>query len=209
MCGRYQLVSPRLLAQVYGVKQGRIDELQLASNANVRPTQRVPVLLGEHEGGLDLEVMRWGFVPSWAKDNRGAMINARAEGLADKPMFRKAFKSQRCAIPATGFYEWKAAADGGKGKTPYLFTVEDAEIFAFAGLWDNWQELQTCAIITTTPNELVAPVHDRMPVILRPEDMDEWLDADLRDVGRLGAILQPYSAKRMAATPADAAALRS
>ena len=209
MCGRYQLVNPRLLAQVYGVRQGRIDELQLASNANVRPTQRVPVLLGERGGGRDLATMRWGFVPSWAKDNRGSMINARAEGLADKPMFRKAFKSQRCAIPATGFYEWKAPTDGGKGKTPYLFTVEDAELFAFAGLWDTWQELQTCAILTTSPNELVAPVHDRMPVILRRDEIGEWLDGDLRDVGRLETMLTPYPARAMAATSANEADLRA
>ncbi len=209
MCGRYQLVNPHLLAQVYGVKQSRLDELQLASNVNVRPTQRVPVLLGEHDGGRDLAMMRWGFVPSWAQDHCGGLINARAEGLAAKPMFRRAFTSQRCALPAIGFYEWKAAADGGRGKTPYLFTLADAELFAFAGLWDTWQELQTCAILTTAPNEFVAPVHDRMPVILRREDVDEWLDADLRDVGRLEAMLQPYPAEAMTAAPANAADLRA
>ncbi len=205
MCGRYQLVNPRLLAQVYGVEQRRLDALNLSANVNVRPTQRVPVLLGEHE----LAMMRWGFVPSWAKDNRGAMINARAEGIAEKPTFRRAFQSQRCAIPASGFYEWKAAADGGKSKTPYLFTVEDAELFAFAGIWDTWQDLQTCAILTTAPNELVAPVHDRMPVILRRKDVDEWLDPDLHDVGRLGAMLHSYPASAMAAVPANTADLRA
>ena len=96
-----------------------------------------------------------------------------------------------------------------RGKTPYLFTVEDAELFAFAGIWDTWQELQTCAILTTTPNELVAPVHDRMPVILRREDVDEWLDAICMTSGGLEAMLQPYPAERMAATPADNALLRA
>jgi putative SOS response-associated peptidase YedK len=211
MCGRYQLVRPELLARVYGVEQGQLDALGFVPNANVRPTQRVPVLLGEH----DLALVKWGFVAPWAKDAKSALINARAEGLADKPTFRRAFRSQRCLIPASGFYEWQAAPNGGKRKTPYLFTVKNAELFTFAGLWEVWtdrasgEELRTCAIITTTPNTLVAPVHDRMPVILRREDQDEWVDPDLHDVGRLGALLQPYPAEAMSVVSANSADLRA
>jgi putative SOS response-associated peptidase YedK len=172
------------------------------------------VLLSEHE----LALVKWGLVVPWAKDAKSALINARAEGIADKPMFRRAFRSQRCLIPASGFYEWQAPADGGKRKTPYLFTITDrdadADLFAFAGLWEMWkdrtsgEELRTCAIITTTPNALVAPVHDRMPVILRREDEDEWLDPGEQDTGRLTALLQPYPTERMTALPANQADLR-
>ncbi|HKB49172.1 MAG TPA: SOS response-associated peptidase, partial [Ktedonobacterales bacterium] len=192
MCGRYQLVRPALLARVYGLEQSQLDGLHLAANANVRPTQPVPVLLGEHE----LAILRWGLVAPWAKDARGALINARAEGLAEKPSFRHAFRSQRCLIPASGFYEWQTPPSGTRRtKTPYLFTVTDrdadADLFAFAGLWETWkdhtsgEELRTCAIITTTPNALMAPIHARMPVILRRQDEAEWLDGELHDVGRL------------------------
>ena len=220
MCGRYQLVKPELLAQVYGLEQRTLDALGLVPNVNVRPTQQVPVLLGEHEAH-ELAVMRWGLVPPWAKDTHGALINARAEGIADKPSFRRAFRAQRCLIPASGFYEWQASLAGGKAKkTPYLITVtdreDDADLFAVAGLWETWhdpssggQELRTCAIITTTPNALMAPIHDRMPVILRREDEEEWLDPEARDSGRLTALLQPYPAERMAAVPANAAHLRA
>ena len=210
MCGRYQLVNPRLLAQQYGLAQSALDELGVAGNANVRPTQDVPVLLGE--GGLALA--RWGLIAPWAKDAKASVINARAEGIAEKPMFRRAFRAQRCLIPATGFYEWRATPES-KRKAPYLFTVEDTEIFAFAGLWETWtdrasgEELRTCAIITTGPNELVAPVHDRMPVILRLEDEAEWIDGGLHDAGRLQALLRPYPAEAMVAAPANPADLRA
>ena len=214
MCGRYQLVRPELLAQVYGLEQRRLDALSIAATVNVRPTQRVPVLLGEHE----LALVKWGLVAPWAKDASAPVINARAEGIADKPMFRRAFRSQRCLIPASGFYEWQAPPDGGKRKTPILFTITDrdadADLFAFAGVWETWkdrtsgEELRTCAIITTTPNALVAPVHDRMPVIPRREDEDKWLDPGEQDTGRLTALLQPYPAERMEALRANQADLR-
>src|SRR5260370_5895759 len=119
MCGRYQLVRPQLLARVYGLEQTTLDTLSLTPNTNVRPTQRVPVLLGEHE----LAILHWGLVAPWAKDARGALINARAEGLAEKPSFRRAFRSQRCLIPASGFYEWQPAPSGTRTtETPLPLT---------------------------------------------------------------------------------------
>jgi putative SOS response-associated peptidase YedK len=206
MCGRYQLVQPGLFTHIFGVAPHRVEALALLANADVRSTQHVPVVLDERE----LALMRWGFLPSWAQGSHRAMINARAETIQEKPMFRRAFRAQRCVIPATGFYEWQAAtAHGTPVKTPYLFTVQDQELFAFAGIWDTAQDIQTCAIITTAANALVAPIHDRMPVILHREDIAEWLDPALRDVNQLGALLAPYPAEAMTARPTNPAALRA
>jgi putative SOS response-associated peptidase YedK len=209
MCGRYQLVHPSLMAQRFGVEQQALDVFALAPNVNVSPTQRVPAVLAYHT----LEVLRWGIIQPWAKDMHSAAINARAESIAEKATFRRAFRGQRCLIPASGFYEWQTTAHL-RTKTPFLFTVKDADLFAFAGLYEVWRdpasghELRTCAIITTTPNALVVSVHDRMPVILLPEDEAEWLDLDEHDVGRLGALLRPYPAEAMVATLANRADLR-
>lgn len=210
MCGRYQLVHPGQLARRFGLDRQTLGAFVFTSRVNVSPTQRVPAVLADHL----LEVLRWGLIQPWAKDACSAVISARAESIAEKPTFRRAFRTQRCLIPASGFYEWHTSAHI-RTKTPYLFTVQDAELFAFAGLWEVWhdpadngQELRTCAIITTTPNALVAPVHDRMPVILRPEDEEEWLDLERQDLGHLGALLQPYPAEAMLAMPANTADLR-
>ncbi len=147
----------------------------------------------------ELQVMRWGLVPSWAKDPviGYKTINARAETVAEKPSFRNAFIRRRCLIPASGFYEW---LDVGGRKQPYKFTVTDQKLFAFAGLWEHWQgqhgnELTTCVIITTMPNRVVAQIHDRMPVILDREHYWEWLED--RPLPELQRMLVPYPAENM------------
>jgi putative SOS response-associated peptidase YedK len=143
----------------------------------------------------ELSLMRWGLIPSWAEDSSAAasMINARAETASTKPAFRYALKSRRCLIPADGFHEWMRT---GKGKQPYCFEVNDGELFAFAGLWERWRDasgntLETCSILTTTPNAVTSAIHDRMPVILDSYVFDLWLDPGMRDVGAVSELLKP------------------
>jgi putative SOS response-associated peptidase YedK len=131
-------------------------------------------------------MMRWGLIPSWAKDSSAgaSMINARSETAATKPAFRDVLKSRRCLIPADGFYEWR---HDGKTKQPYCFEINSGELFAFAGLWDRWkhasgQWIKSCSILTTTPNAVTSAIHDRMPVILDPDGYDLWLDSGMTSV---------------------------
>ena len=140
--------------------------------------------------------MRWGLIPSWAKDMSGAalMINARAETAATKPAFRDPLSHRRCLLPADGFYEWKRT---GKTKQPYCFEVDGGELFAFAGLWDRWKDpsgqwIKSCSILTTTPNAVTSSVHDRMPVILDRDDYDLWLDPGMTNVEAVSEMLKPY-----------------
>ncbi|MEK7214662.1 MAG: SOS response-associated peptidase, partial [Chloroflexota bacterium] len=149
------------------------------------------------------EVMRWGLVPSWAKDPSVGyrMINARAETVGEKPSFRQALLKRRCLVPADGFFEWRGA---GKMRVPLRFTLKSGELFAFAGLWEGWRQpdgewLHTCTIITTAPNDLVTRIHDRMPVILRRDAEDVWLDPKMIDVALLRGMLVPYPTAEMEA----------
>ena len=149
--------------------------------------------------------MRWGLIPSWAKEASAAarMINARSETAGTKPAFRDALKSRRCLIPADGFYEWSRT---GTAKQPYCFEVNGGELFAFAGIWDRWRDgngktVETCSILTTTPNAVTSAVHDRMPVILDPDDHDLWLDPGMRDVGAASDLLKLYDARSMRCYP--------
>jgi putative SOS response-associated peptidase YedK len=209
MCGRYQLLHLSRLAERFGLNQYALDRLDLAPATNISPTQRVPVILADHV----VAMLHWGLIPPSALDMRSAIVNARAEAISEKKMFRRAFRSQRCLLPASGFYEWQTSTHT-KAKTPYLYTLADDELFAFAGIWEVWharpsgQEFRTCAIVTTTPNELVAQVHDRMPAILHPEDEAEWLNPQDGDVGRLAGFLRPYPAEAMHTIPANLADLR-
>jgi|SRR5579884_1436059 len=191
MCGRYALLRPNEIYtrfQIPNLLEG------VEANPDVRPTQLAPVV------GMDrrVELMRWGLIPSWAKDPAmGAkLINARAETIAEKASFRKPLRSGRCLIPATGFYEWRPSPSG-RGKVKYLFTRADGELFGFAGLCDTWRDpasgrpVRTYTIITTTPNAVVAPIHDRMPVILRRDAEDIWLDPGEDDPHALLPYLAP------------------
>lgn len=201
MCGRF--VRFRNWADL---KQ-RLDLLtqaELVPNYNVAPTQAV---LAARDCGGELEgvVMRWGLIPSWAKDKKMAQINARADTAATKPMFRSAFKKRRCLILADGYYEWKRS---GKEKQPYYYRLKDDQPFTFAGLWETWhgdgdgEPLSTCAILTTDANELASAVHDRMPVILAGADQLAWMDPQA-DVSHLERMLLPFPADAMMAYPVD------
>jgi putative SOS response-associated peptidase YedK len=143
---------------------------------------------------------RWGLIPSWASDASIGFktINARAETVASKPAFRDAFVSRRCLLPADGFFEWRRS---GREKQPFHFGMQDDSLFAFAGLWDRWRDpagavIESCSILTTTPNSLLADIHDRMPVILRQENYDLWLDPGFKDVKALAEVLVPFDARR-------------
>jgi putative SOS response-associated peptidase YedK len=182
------------------------NELQLPLRFNIAPTQSVAAVraagpLKERE----LVALRWGLVPSWAKDPAigNQLINARAESVADKASFRSAFKRRRCLVLADGYYEWQKQ---GKKKQPFLIHMDDHRPFAFAGLWEQWfglegqPPLESCTIITTQANDFTSHVHDRMPVILDEHDYDLWLDPDVQDRSRLEPLLVPH-VERMAADP--------
>ena len=164
---------------------------------NVAPTQTVAAVRFDAQGGRRHDMLSWGLVPSWSKDTSAAskMINARAETVAEKPVYRAAFKRGRCLIVADGFYEWKRV---GTKKQPYLIGLKDRSPFAFAGLSEHWQKsgqiVDSCAIITTGPNELMQGIHDRMPVILPPSAYDLWLDPEFQSRDKLLSLLQPYPA---------------
>lgn len=184
MCGRFALKAPPAdIASHFGV-----DAVPAAApRYNIAPTQ--PILIVRHrwqqpEAGLEAVHVKWGLLPSWAKDDSMAakLINARAESVAEKPAFRSAFRRMRCLVPADGFYEWEATPSG---KLPWFIRLKSKELLAFAGLWEHWQApdgtpLETATIITTDANELVRPVHDRMPVILQPADYATWLGAQTK-----------------------------
>jgi putative SOS response-associated peptidase YedK len=197
MCGRYSLDAPgRALAELLQLP----SQPALPLRYNIAPTQPVPVAR-DGAGGRELVLARWGLVPHWAQDpsigNR--LINARSETVAEKPSFRDAFRKRRCLVPATGFYE-SLASPGGK--QPFHFRLLGGRPFAFAGLWERWDKgaepVESCTILTTEANAVVRPVHERMPVILRPEDFAGWLDP-LGNPAALQALLRPYPAEEMEA----------
>ena len=173
---------------------------------NIAPTQ--PVAVVPNNGKKELDFFVWGLIPSWAKDPKigSRMINARAETLTEKPSFRAAYRRRRCLILADGFYEWsrERLPDGRDVKTPVYVRLESGEPFAFAGLWEFWQsplgdEVYSCTIITMRPNELLKPIHDRMPLILAPDLYDRWLDQEEKPPEELNDYLAPYPAEEMMA----------
>jgi putative SOS response-associated peptidase YedK len=204
MCGRYRLSRRKQLVEEYF--DAASDEPEWAPRYNVAPTQPIPIIRqNPKEPRRELSLVRWGLIPSWSMDMSGAaiLINARSETAATKPAFRDPLASRRCLVPADGFYEWQRT---GKVKQPYCFEVNDGELFAFAGLWDRWKDLsgqwiKSCSIVTTTPNAVTSPVHDRMPVILDPADFDLWLDPGMTNVELASEILKPYDARMMRCYP--------
>ena len=203
MCGRFALYSdPFSLAKRFEAEA--LPELR--PRYNVAPSQNTPIVR-EEGGKRRFSLARWGLVPHWAKDTKigYSTINARAETVAGKPAFRNAFRHWRCLIPADGFYEWQVIP-GSKIKQPWFIVLRDREPMAFAGLWEQWrspegEELESCSIIVTEANELMKPIHDRMPVILAPEDWDAWLETDAKDAEGLQNLLKPYLAEGMTAWP--------
>jgi putative SOS response-associated peptidase YedK len=197
MCGRFTLKSPGR------IKFARVDGSNLPPlfpRYNIAPSQNVLAVV-QNDGEREAAFLQWGLIPSWSKEGKG-FINARSETIEDKPSFSESFHRRRCLIPADGFYEWQRS---GKIAQPYFFHMKDESPFAFAGIWDEWQGdgkvIASCAIITTTANELLASIHDRMPVILRPELEDSWLNDESEPV-ILRNLLAPFPASEIV-SPAD------
>jgi putative SOS response-associated peptidase YedK len=218
MCGRFTLRTP---ASAIAEQFGLLELPSFAPRFNVAPSQSVAVVrirpvdsadggrtaasTSQSAGGRELVWMQWGLVPRWAKDpaigNR--LINARAETAANKPAFRDAMRGRRCLVVADGFYEWRRS---GRAKQPYFIRLRDGRPFAFAGLWDTWQRpdrsiLESCTLLTTDANDLVRPIHDRMPVVLPPSAYSLWLNLEERDPGRLVSLLAPHAGDQMEAYP--------
>jgi putative SOS response-associated peptidase YedK len=208
MCGRFARKSTQdILAEWFRLE---LDEMPwFAPSYNVAPQSVQPVVrLGRDSGRPEMAMLRWGLVPFWAKDEKMAYstINARAEEAASKPAFREALKRRRCLVPADAFYEWQR--HDTKSKRPFAFALASGEPYAFAGLWESWrpreptgaEPLESFTILTTGPNELMEPVHNRMPVILEPKDYSRWLEAG--DPARPPVdLLRPFPAERMKAWP--------
>jgi putative SOS response-associated peptidase YedK len=200
MCGRYSLICIDALGNRFRV----FDPMMGArSHFNIAPGNEMPVIT--RSGENHVAILRWGLIPSWTKDIRAAkpLINARAETLAEKPSFRSLLKSRRCLVPASGFYEWKKE---GNRKIPHYFRLTDEPLFSFAGLYDSWHNpegvsVSTYTIVTCEANSLVAPVHDRMPVILSRENEERWLAPDPITPEDLKQILVPFLPGRMDAMP--------
>lgn len=203
MCGRFTITAtPDQLQEAF---PGVAVPAQMTPRYNVAPSQPIAVVPNDGRNAVDFFV--WGLIPSWSKDpaigNR--MINARAETLAEKPSFRTAYKRRRCLILADGFYEWKQIP-GKKGKVPHYITLKDRQPFGMAGLWEQWfspdgSEIKSATIVTTEPNELMAQLHNRMPVILSPNDYARWIDPGERGAADLQDLLVPFPAEEMGFYP--------
>lgn len=201
MCGRFTLTAtPTDLEEAFPDVEVPAD---LAPRYNIAPSQPVAVIVNTAVNRVEL--FRWGLIPSWAKDPAigDRMINARAETLAEKPSFRRLYLKRRCLVLADGFYEWKQQA-GSRLKTPMYIRLASGKPFAFAGLWDAWRPesgdlVQSCTIVTTTPNQLMQMIHTRMPVILDPASYGRWLDPAEQPPDRLDGLLTPYAADEMTA----------
>ena len=203
MCGRFTLTVDPTEAQ--GPFSGYTFPQKFAPRYNIAPTQPILAIPNDDQSTADFFV--WGLIPMWAKDptigNR--LINARGETLEEKPAFRSSLKYKRCLILADGFYEWKGAS-GKKTKTPFFIHMKDRKPFAFAGLWDSWNspdgsQVKSCTIITTEPNELMAIIHNRMPVILHPRDYAKWLDPAAQTPDQLKPLIKSFPADIMNAYP--------
>jgi putative SOS response-associated peptidase YedK len=202
MCGRFTLqIPPELLAEIFGILEIPV----FPARYNIAPTQQAPVIRQAGDGRNHCAVMRWGLIPSWAKDpsigNR--MINARSETVVGKPAFRHAIRHSRCIVPASGFYEWRE--EGGK-KSPHFIRLKDGSPIFFAGLWEFWQSPQgeavdSFTILTTQANSLISSLHERMPVILQPEATHLWLDRETTDPDRLKSLYLPHPADLMEMWP--------
>ncbi|MCA9236327.1 MAG: SOS response-associated peptidase [Planctomycetales bacterium] len=211
MCGRFTLKTPApMIAELLGLEPPGPRQLELfAPRYNIAPTQDVAVVRTATGGGREAVGMRWGLIPSWSKElpKSAPLINARSESLTEKPTFRGPLKRTRCLIPADGFYEWTTE---GKRKQPHYIRFPDGRLYAFAGLWDRWRGpggagpvIESCTILTTAANAQLAPLHDRMPVILAPGDYDLWLDGAVENADDLRHLFDPLPAGELAIDPVD------
>ena len=202
MCGRFAIEIPsEILVEMFGLA----EPPPVLPRYNVAPTQQVPVIRESADGRNRLDHMHWGLIPSWAKDRSVGykMINARSETITEKPSFRQAVRYRRCLVLASGFYEWRRE---GQAKLPHYLRIRDKSPMVFAGLWETWksqegESVESCTILTTAPNRLVEPVHDRMPVILHPDEYRTWLDRNITDPAGLSHLFLPYPADLMEMWP--------
>ena len=194
MCGRYSLFSDiRIIEERFG--EVTFEEDDYEPSYNIAPSQQVMTVINDGTKNR-LGYLKWGLVPPWAKDSKIGfkMINARSETVHEKPSFRESFKKKRCLVVADSFFEWKRTNDK---KVPMLVKLKSDELFAMAGLWETWKSptgepIHSCTILTTEPNDLMSNIHDRMPVILKPEDESIWLDSSIKDVNNLKHLLRPF-----------------
>jgi putative SOS response-associated peptidase YedK len=209
MCGRFTaaFVEKEIVEEF---KVARVVDHFLEKRYNVAPGQQVPVVYEDVErfgdGKRTLASMGWGLIPNWSKGaaDGHSPINARSEGMFEKPTFEGPARCQRCLIVSDGFYEWKKSGPGGADKRPFYIRPTDRKIFGYAGLWDRWKSpngetLRTCTIVTTTPNGIVRPLHDRMPAIIEKKDEERWLDPSVQDRGEVMSMIKPYDSRKMEA----------
>jgi putative SOS response-associated peptidase YedK len=193
MCGRFVLIAP---GQIVADQFGLAATPWLEPRYNIAPTQPVAAVRLTPGGERELAHLHWGLIPFWAKDSKmsGRMINARSETVAEKPAYRSAFKYRRCLVPVSGFYEWQK--QNGAKQPVYIHGAEE-ELLAIAGIWEHWQaadggEIDSVSLLTTSPNALMAPIHNRMPVIIEPPDYSTWLDRQLQTPDLLQHLMRPY-----------------
>ncbi|UJF26437.1 SOS response-associated peptidase [Planococcus sp. 107-1] len=203
MCGRYSLYADyNAILQRFDIEEATVLEEDYQPSYNIAPSHQVLAVVNDGSKNR-LGLLRWGLIPPWAKDEKVGykMINARAETAAEKPSFRNAFKKKRCLVVADSFFEWQR---NDSGKTPMRIKLKSEEPFAFAALWESWKSadgktVNTCSILTTKPNDLMATIHDRMPVVLTKEAEKIWLDPKVQDPEILGELLKPFNAEEMEA----------
>ena len=202
MCGRFIRTTP---IERYSALFSASGSVELKASYNIAPSSQILLARNNAKGGRELVALKWGLVPSWSKEPKTeySTINARAETVDEKPTFRNAFKSRRCLIASDGFIEWQKKSDGTK--QPYFIGLADQKPFAFAGIWERWERegqiLESCAIIVTQANELMKPIHDRIPVILSPDYYDAWMNPKETRSSNLKSLLLPYPSDRMKAYP--------
>jgi len=206
MCGRFALnENPKKFAEYFHLS----DDIELSPSWNIAPSLRICTITDDQEGRRHLNRMRWGLIPSWAKDATigNKLANARGETVAEKPSFRSAFKYHRCLIPASGFYEWKT--DKGV-KYPWYISLKSGEPMTFAGIWETWhtkdakgegETIESCCIITTDANALMQPIHDRMPVILDQDQWETWLSPHIKQPDKLIPLIRSHAPEAMQAWP--------
>lgn len=202
MCGRFvQIDGGKGMVEHLGIFS---DVMDVSPRYNIAPSTSAMVIRHTHHG-MSLALLQWGLIPHWAKDSnmRSRMINARSETAAEKLSFRAAFRQRRCLIPTDGFYEWKKA---GRGKQPHFIRMANQKPFAMAGLWESWSSqgeppLETFTILTTEPNDLMRPIHNRMPVIINPDHYRKWVDPRMQDTDTLAGMMVPYPETHMEAYP--------
>ena len=200
MCGRYTLTK---FSEDDAEQFGLPNAPSVPPLYNVAPGQEVWTVRAAEGGGRNALLSQWGLVPSWTKDLKTARrpINARSETAAEKPSFRSALQQRRCLVPADGFYEWQKR--GGE-KVPHYIQLSSETVFAFAAIWEAWkgpsgESIDSCVILTTEPNQMLSAIHHRMPVILKPENYDRWLDSQIKDGADVADLLRPYPAEDMKA----------